>query len=160
MRGSEQMSEKQTFKVKLEKHGSIEATSITIPFDVEKIFGGKRVPVRGNINGAEFRSTVFWMKGRFMMAVNRQLREAANARAGDEITVEMGRDAQPRIMEPTEDLAKALDENPRAKKSWERLSYTHKKEFVAVLEEAKKAETRARRVRKIIEELTTKYAKV
>jgi uncharacterized protein YdeI (YjbR/CyaY-like superfamily) len=39
------------------------------------------------------------------------------------------------------------------------LSYTHKKEFAAVLEEAKKPETRSRRIQKIIEELTTKYVK-
>lgn len=75
------------------------------------------------------------------------------------LTVELERDTEPRVIEPTEDLAKALDENPQAKQCWEKLSYSHKKEFVAVLEEAKREETRARRVQKIIEELTTKYAK-
>jgi hypothetical protein len=153
------MSEKQTFKVMLEKHEKNEACVITIPFDVKEVFGSKRVPVRGSINGASFRSTVFSMGGCYMMPVNKQMRDAANARAGDMITVEMERDTEPRVMEPTEDLAKALDENPKAKESWEKLSYTHKKEFVLVLEEAKKPETRARRLEKIIEELLTKYAK-
>ena len=51
------MAEKQTFDVVLEKHENMEATGITIPFDVEKVFGAKRVPVKVWINGAEHRST-------------------------------------------------------------------------------------------------------
>ena len=156
---SEQMSEKQTFQAKLEKHETSEATVITIPFDVEKVFGAKRVPVRGKINGAQFRSTVMRTGGSYMMAVNKQLREAAHTKGGDTVTVEMQRDTQPRIIEPTEDLAKALNENPAAKAVWEKLSYTHKKEFVLVIEEAKRPETRARRIEKTIGELTTKYAR-
>ena len=153
------MSEKQTFSVKLKKHETSEATVITIPFDPEEVFGAKRVPVRGKLNGAEFRSTIFRMGGQYLLVVNKQLREAANVKSGDMITVEIERDTEPRIVEPTEDLAKALNENPAAKKNWEKLSYTHKKEFVLVIEEAKKPETRARRVQKIIDELLNKYAK-
>jgi len=52
------MTEKQTFKVLLEKHDKSEATGITIPFDVEKVFSAKRVPVKVQINGAEYRSTI------------------------------------------------------------------------------------------------------
>ena len=152
------MSEKQTFRIRLEKHEKSEATFILIPFDVEVVFGAKRVPVRGRINEAEFRSTIVRMGGRYMLVVNKQLREAANAEAGDSVSVEIERDTEPRIIRPTEDLNKALDANPEAKESWEKLSYTHKKEFVLVIEEAKKAETRARRIEKIIDELLTKYA--
>ncbi len=36
------MADKQTIEVVLEKHESMEATGITIPFDVEKVFGAKR----------------------------------------------------------------------------------------------------------------------
>ena len=51
------MAEKQTFEVVLVKRETMEATGITIPFDVEKVFGAKRVPVKVSINGAEHRST-------------------------------------------------------------------------------------------------------
>ena len=124
---SEQTGEKQTFQTKLEKHDNSEATGIYIPFDVEKVFGAKRVPVNGTINGAEFRSTVMRMNGRFMMAVPKKLREAASAQGGDTIDVVMQHDAEQRIIEPTEDLAKALSENSDAESIWEKLSYTHKK---------------------------------
>ena len=48
---------KQTIKVKLEKHDKLEATGITIPFDVEEVFGAKRVPVKAVVNGAEYRGS-------------------------------------------------------------------------------------------------------
>ncbi len=52
------MAEKQTIEVVLEKHEKLDATGITIPFDVEKIFGAKRVPVKAEINGAVYRGSI------------------------------------------------------------------------------------------------------
>jgi len=40
------MADKQIFEATLEKHEKLEATGITVPFDVEAVFGAKRVPVR------------------------------------------------------------------------------------------------------------------
>lgn len=53
------MAEKQTFEVLLEMHKKSEATGITTPFDVEQVFGAKRVPVKVSINGVDYRSTIF-----------------------------------------------------------------------------------------------------
>ncbi len=150
------MSEQQTFQVELEKAGKTKATKIYIPFDVEEIFGAKRVPVCGTINGADFRSTIFRMSERYMMPVPKKLRDAANVRDGDTIEVVMERDTQKRVIEPTEDLAKALNENSDAKAIWENLSYTHKKEYVSAIESAKKAGTRIKRIKKTVEELLKK----
>ena len=153
------MADKQIFDTLLERHASSEATLVKIPFDVEKVFGAKRVPVKVSINGAEHRSTLARRSGEYLLVIPKHFREAAGISAGETITVELERDTEPRIIEPTPDLADALGKNPSAKASWEKLSYTHKKEFVAVLEEARREETRARRVEKIIEELLTKYNK-
>ena len=154
------MADKQIFETELiADYNNSNATAIKFPFDVETVFGGKRVPVCGTINGAPFRSTIFRMGGEQFMVINHQLRKAANAKAGDKVRVEIERDTAPRTVEPPADLRAALNENQQAKENWERLSYTHKKEFVVVIEEAKKPETRARRVQKIIDELLTKYNK-
>ena len=150
------MSEKQTFEVLLEKHEKMDATGITIPFDVEKVFGAKRVPVKVRINEAEYRTTIFRMGGKYMMVVPKRFREAAGVNGGELITVEMEKDIQPRVIEPPVDLAKALKENKEAKDVWEKLSYTHKKEYATAIEEAKREETRIRRVQKTIEELLKK----
>ncbi|MGC2237236.1 MAG: YdeI/OmpD-associated family protein [Pyrinomonadaceae bacterium] len=150
------MAEKQIFKVLLEKHEGMEATGITIPFDVEEVFGGKRVPVKVWVNGVEHRSTIHRYGEKYMMAVPKRFRDAAGIKAYDTITVEMERDTEKRVVEPPEDLAKALKENKDAQAVWENLSYTFKKEFVMSIEDAKRAETRARRVNKTIEELLKK----
>lgn len=132
------MAEKQTFEVLLKKHENSEATGITIPFDVEKVFGAKRLPVKVSINGANYRTTIFRMNGKYLVVVPKKFREDAGVKAGEKITVSMEKDTEPRVIEPPEDLAKALNENPAAKETWEKLSYTHKREYVMAIEDAKK----------------------
>lgn len=142
------------FRVLLEKHETSEATGITIPFDVEKTYGTRaRVPVRGMINGFPYRSSIVPMGGKFMMAVNRELRAGANAKGGDQITITMERDDEPRIITPPADLARALKANPTAHAAWDKLSYTHQKEYARAVEDAKRPETRVRRIEKTIAEL-------
>lgn len=149
------MAEKQTFETVLEKHEKIDAAGITIPFDVEKVFGAKRVPVKVRINGAEHRSTIVRMGGRYMLGVPKIFRDAAGIKAGEKITVEIERDTEKRTVEMPEDLKKAIS---KAKLSdvWEKLSYTHQKEYANAVVEAKKEETRARRIEKTIEQLISK----
>src|SRR5256714_8073325 len=146
------------FRVLLDKHESSEATGIKIPFDVQKVFGSRaRVPVCGTINGFPSRSSVFPMGGGcHFMAVNKETRAGAKAKAGDTITIIMQRDDEPRIITPPPDFARALKANKTAQAAWDKLSYTHKKEIALAIEDAKKPETRARRIEKAITELTTK----
>lgn len=59
----------------------------------------------------------------------------------------------PRTVEVPDDLAAAIDTEPGLRDVWDRLAYTHRREHVRAVEEAKKAETRARRVEKAIETL-------
>nr|MDQ3820974.1 DUF1905 domain-containing protein [Acidobacteriota bacterium] len=85
------MAAAKRFRVTLDKDEKSEATGIQIPFDVEKAFGKRgRVPVRGTINGFQFRSTIFPMGGGcHFMAVNKGMREGAKVKAGDTISVVM-----------------------------------------------------------------------
>ena len=63
------MTEKQTFKAVLQKQENSEATGIAIPFDVERVFGAKRVPVKVSINGADYRSAIHRMKGECLLVI-------------------------------------------------------------------------------------------
>jgi hypothetical protein len=130
-----------------------EVCAIDIPFDVEKTFGGRnRVPVRGTLNGAPYRSSVFKMGGDcHFMVVNRGLRAAAGVKGGETVPVTMERDDAPRVIEPPADFARALKGNKDAQATWGKLSYTHQREHVQSIEEAKKPETRQRRIEKSIE---------
>ena len=149
------MAEKQIFEVLLEKHENMEATGITIPFDVEQIFGAKRVPVKVWINGVEYRSTIMKMGGKYMMAVPKVFRDAAGIKGGDMIEVTMERDTEKRTIEVPKDFADAL-KKASLTEVFSKMSFTHQKEYVRAIIEAKKEETRIRRIEKFVESIKEK----
>lgn len=153
------------FKVKLERHKDSQVLHVYLPFDVSGAFGTRaRVAVKGTINGFPFRSSIFPMGptggGRFYMVVNREMREGAKVKGGDIAEFVMEKDDAPRTIETPAELVKALRANQAAKDAWDKLSYTHRKEYVQAIEEAKKPETRRRRIEKAIEMLAASKAAV
>jgi bifunctional DNA-binding transcriptional regulator/antitoxin component of YhaV-PrlF toxin-antitoxin module len=140
------MSDKQTIEVVLEKHPNMDAAGITIPFDVEKVFGAKRVPVIVTINGAKHRSTIVRMGGKYMVGVPKVFREAAGVSPGDNIVATIEKDTAERTVDAPPDLEKELKKRKALWDAWEKLSYSHKKEHVRAIEEAKRPETRAKRI--------------
>jgi hypothetical protein len=149
------MAKAKRFRAVLEKDQDSSATAIAIPFDVHKAFGTRaRVPVRGSLNGSAFRSSIFPMGGGcHWLVVNKQMREGANVKAGDIVSIVMERDDEPRTITPPEDFDRALKVNHAAREAWGKLSYTHRKEHAKAIEEAKRPETRARRIEKAIASL-------
>lgn len=139
---------KQTIKVKLDKHEKLDATGITIPFDVEEVFGAKRVPIKATVNGAEYRGTIVRMAGKYMLGIPRAFREAAGIKAGENIVVTLEKDVAERTVTVPSDLAKELKIDKDLKAAWEKLSFTIRKENARALEDSKKPETRARRLEK------------
>ena len=140
------------FRALVERKEGGEVCAINIDFDVEKTFGARgRVPVRGTLNGAPFRGSLFPMGGCHFMVVNRSLREAAGVSGGETVPVTVERDAEPRVVTPPADFARALKSDEGARAAWDKLSYTHRREHVEHIEEAKKPETRRRRIEKSIQ---------
>jgi len=145
------MAKSKRFRAVLVKDDETEGTGIAMPFDVQKEFGTRgRVPVRGTINGFAFRSTLSPYGGVHYLPVNKALREGAKAKAGDTVTVVLERDEEPRMVTPPPDFAKALKANKAAEAAWEKLSYSHRREYAEAIEEAKKPETRARRIEQAV----------
>jgi hypothetical protein len=142
------------FRALVERDEGSAVCAIHFPFDVEQTFGGRgHVPVRGTLNGAPFRASIFKMHGRHFMVVNRKLREAAGVRGGETVPVRIERDMEPRVIDPPADFARALESNEDAQAAWDKLSYTHRREHVEHVEEAKRPETRARRIEKSVAQL-------
>ena len=144
------MAEKQTFETVLEKHPWMNATGIMIPFDVEKVFGAKRVPVKALINGVIYRGSIVRMSGKYMLGIPKVFREAAGIKSGDHIVVTIEKDLEVRTVSVPKDLADALIEKGLSD-SFSAMSYTHRKEHVRAIEEAKSPETRMRRIQKAVE---------
>ena len=139
-----------TFRTKLEKAKGMEATGIVVPFDPAEVWGRTRVPVKATVNGYEYRTTIAKMGGRFLMPFAKEHRDAAGIEAGDDIEVTLVEDTAERTVEVPGDLAAAL-ERAKLREAFDALAYTHRKEHVRAIEEAKKPETRARRIEKAIE---------
>lgn len=115
--------------------------------------GAKRFPVVATVNGYTWRTTVARMGGEFLMGLNREVREGAGAGAGDSVDVELELDLTPREVSVPEALATALDRDTAARAAFEGLAYTHRKEYARWIEEAKRDETRQRRVAQALEML-------
>jgi antitoxin component of MazEF toxin-antitoxin module len=129
--------------------GGKTATGIEIPAEVIEALGtSKRPPVTVTINGYTYRTTAVRMGGRFLVPLAADNREAAGVRAGDEIVVDIENDTAPREVEVPADLAAAMDDAART--AYDGLSYTHRKEWVRWVEEAKRPETRATRIEKTV----------
>jgi Bacteriocin-protection, YdeI or OmpD-Associated/Domain of unknown function (DUF1905) len=136
------------FRAELKVEGKT-ATYVEVPLDVPAVFGRERPPVRGTVNGAEFRSTIAKYGDDYFMPVNRELRESASAAAGETVDIELELDTKPRVVRLPKDLAAALDDEARA--SFDRMSYSHRKEYVDWIKEAKREDTRRRRIAKAVE---------
>jgi uncharacterized protein YdeI (YjbR/CyaY-like superfamily) len=70
--------------------------------------------------------------------------------AGDEVDVDVELDTAPREVDVPADLAAALDAEPAARVRFDALPYSHRKEHVRAVEEAKAPETRQRRIAKAV----------
>lgn len=145
---------KQSFEAKLIALGPGGSwTQMNVPFNVEQVFGTRaRLAVRGTINGFAFRSSILPRgDGTHYMAVNKEMQQGAGAAPGDTVQVILEPDTAKRTVEVPADLKKAL--TGTAKAAFAGLSYSHQKEFVDWIEQAKKPETRARRIEKTLEKL-------
>jgi ribosomal protein L11 len=127
---------------------------VVVPGDPKSEFGGARAPVAGTVNGAPFRGRLMAYGGVTYLGFRREIREAAGGiEQGDEVEVVIERDDAPREVEVPEALATALAADPAAQRSFDGLSFTHRKEYAQWVAEAKKEETRTRRVERAIEML-------
>src|SRR5215470_781564 len=127
--------------------GGKTATGIEVPEDVVAALGsGNRPPVIVTVGGHHYRTTVARMGGRFLVPLSAENRTAAGVAAGDQVEVDIEVDSGPREVAVPDDLGAALAQDDTARANFDRLSFTHRKEWVRWIEEAKKPETRATRL--------------
>lgn len=136
------------FKAVLGARGS--GGLIEVPFDVKATFGSARAPVIATVNGVTWRTTVATYGGKYYVGMRRELREQAGVDDGDSVAVTLAPDDAPRTVEVPEDLAAALKRSPRAGRTFDGLSFTHRREYVEWITGAKKEETRRRRIEKAV----------
>jgi hypothetical protein len=132
---------------------TLEERWFVVPVDARALWGEARPPVAGTINGAPFRGRLSVYGGQTMLGLTKAFRAANGLSVGDVLTVEMDRDGAPREVEMPPALSAALDADPSAREVFEALAFTHRREYAQWVAEAKRDETRARRVEQTLERL-------
>ena len=142
---------KATFTTVVEQAEGMNATGLPVPADVVASLGpGKKPKVKVSLNGYTYRSTVAAYGDVYMLPLSAAHREAAGVTANDRVDVTIELDLEPRTVDVPEDLALALSAKPGARASFDALAYSRRKEHVRQVEEAKAAETRIRRIERIV----------
>lgn len=145
------MTNKHTFTAMIKNAGGGGAF-VEVPFDVKKAFGSRRPKVKAMIEGVPYRGTLVRMGSEsHMLIILKGIREQIGKDCGDKVKVTVEPDAEPRLVEVPQELAKALKKEKAAQAFFHSLAYSHKRAYVAYIMEAKKEETRQSRIVKTIE---------
>lgn len=140
-----------TYSTLIVKDEHVNATGIPVPPEVVAALGaGKRPKVAVTLNGYTYRTTVAPYGDVFMLPLAAEHRSAAGVQAGEQVEVTLEVDTAPRIVEVPDDLAAALAAVPGARAAFDHLAYSHRKEHVRSVNEAKQPATRERRIAAVV----------
>jgi hypothetical protein len=121
--------------------------AVRVPSEVATPLGGlKQMRVVGTIDGTEFRSSTMSYGGALYMGVSKAMRAAAGVAIGDEVEVVVRRHDAPRVLEIPPELEAALAAEPKLRARFERLAFSHRRAYAESIAEAKRPETKARRL--------------
>ncbi|CAI8846062.1 DUF1905 domain-containing protein [Chryseobacterium sp. IT-36CA2] len=142
------------FKAIIRQNGEMNAAFVEFPFSTEELFNKKgQVRIKAIFDGkVEYRGSLAKMKSDcHILGLTQEIRKQLGKTFGDEVSVSLAEDKEERVVEISDDIAFVFNENPEAKDLFDKMSYTHKKEYIRWIEEAKKPETRENRKIKMIQ---------
>src|SRR3954469_489468 len=119
----------------------LEGRGLVVPLDAKALWGEARPPVVCTLNGHEYRSRLMVYGGQTWLGLTNAFRRQAGLAEGDEVEVEIDRDDTPREVQVPPEIA--ADDEARA--AFEKLSFTHQREYAEWIAGAKRADTRERR---------------
>lgn len=121
---------------------------------VEELGGGKRAAVVVDIGGRTARVRLGVMDGRNVIGLSKAARAQLGVDIGDEVDATISLDTAEREVDVPSDLAAALDAAAGVRAAFEALSYSRRKELARGVAEAKRPETRERRIAAVVADLT------
>ncbi|WP_454047948.1 DUF1905 domain-containing protein [Chryseobacterium sp. Marseille-Q8038] len=142
------------FTAIIQQNGEMNAAFVEFPFSTEELFNKKgQVKIKALFdNKIEYRGSLAKMKSDcHILGLTQEVRKQLDKTFGDEVSVSLIEDKEERVVEIADDIASVFNENPDAKGLFDKMSYTHKKEYIRWIEEAKKPETRENRKIKMIQ---------
>ena len=120
---------------------------VMIPAELVDAFGGQRqMRVLGRLNGVPYSSSTMPGPWGLFLGVHKATQEAAGVTIGDLVEIEVTRDRRPRVVELPPELDRMLAQDPQLRARFDAHAFTHRKEMAAAVAEAKRPETRERRL--------------
>jgi hypothetical protein len=132
---------------------TLEARWVVVPLDARALWGEARPPVAGTVNGVPFRGRLMVYDGVTVLGLTNAFRARAGIGEGEMVEVVMERDDAPREVEEPPALTAALERDEEARAAFDALAFSHRREYAQWIAEAKREETRERRVRQTLERL-------
>ena len=142
------------FTAIIQQNGEMNAAFVEFPFSTEELFSKKgQVRIKATFDRkVEYRGSLVKMNSDcHILGLTQEVRKQLGKSFGDEVSVSLIEDKEERTVEIADDIASVFNENPEAKSLFDNMSYTHRKEYIRWIEEAKKPETREKRKIKMIE---------
>lgn len=142
------------FTAIIKQNEEMNAAFVEFPFSTEELFNKKgMIKVKAIFDHKiEYRGSLAKMKSDcHILGITQEIRKKLGKTFGDEIIVSLIEDKEKRIVEIANDITLVFNDNPEAKLLFDKMSYTHKKEYIRWIEEAKKPETRENRKIKMIQ---------
>ena len=150
---SKKMTQKFSFSTVIEDAGGGGAY-VTIPFEVENVFGKKRVKVKAWIDGELYRGSLVRMGGEaHILGIRKDIRDKIGKQLGDLVEVMLEEDTEPRVITIPPDVQGMLESHPDALEAFNGISYSHQKEYIRWIEGARHESTRHGRVVKLMEKI-------
>ncbi|HEY6347713.1 MAG TPA: YdeI/OmpD-associated family protein [Bryobacteraceae bacterium] len=141
------------FKAKIQA-GDGGGAYVLFPYDVEEAFGTKgKIPVKAAFNGVQYSgSLIKYGRPLHILGMPKAIREQTQTAPGDIVRVELWKNEEPRTIQPPAELKQAMI-SAEVLEIFDKLSYTHRKEYCRWISEAKKEETRRKRITQATEML-------
>jgi hypothetical protein len=147
------MDNRHTFTATIQNAGGGGAF-VEVPFDVEAAFGSKKPKVKAVIDGISYRGTLVRMGTEcHLLLILKSIREQIGKTFGDKVKITVEPDIEPRLIDVPKELKKAFKTEKKAQAFFDKLSYTHQREYAQWIDEAKREETRQARLLKTVEML-------
>lgn len=145
-----------TFTALIEKpDDDMDTAYVSIPFDVNEVYGTRgQVKVKALFDNHAYRGSLVNMgTGCHVIILRKDVRQAIGKQVGDKVKVEITKDTDERVVDIPEDLEFLLSKKPKARSAFDALSFTNKKEYVGWINDAKKADTREKRLTDTVQKL-------
>ncbi|PJJ64441.1 YdeI/OmpD-associated family protein [Chryseobacterium geocarposphaerae] len=142
------------FNAIIQQNGEMNAAFVEFPFSTIELFDKKgQVKIKALFDDkVEYRGSLVKMKSDcHILGLTQEIRKQLNKTFGDNVSVSLIEDKEERTVEIADDISSIFNENEEAKILFDKMSYTHRKEYIRWIEEAKKPETRENRKIKMIQ---------